>query len=534
MGQSSGNYSSYANWSVVNLTKDSTGYSMMFTMDSASDAGARLEFNMGGSSADVHLAKVDFHEVTLGNQPPVARDTAVTVAEGGSTTVTLNAKDTDGTIANYAVPAQPSHGTASVSGNVLTYVPTAGFHGLDTVQWIATDNGGASDTAKVVVTVTQVTLQAQSIGFSSRLAATYSNAPAALTGSATSGLAVSYAVSDTSIAKASGTSLAIRAAGTAYITATQAGNGSYLAASPVVCTLTVVPKAVSVFADSVTKVYGSTDPVLSYTDTGLAAGDTLTGGLARVSGSAVGSYAIGQGTLAADSNYALSFTGSHLTITPATLTIKAKDDTIAYGAAYPTFGAIVSGLVNGDGVAVVTGLRMAVDSSSGTDSIVPSGASAANYSIAYVDGVLTVDAASTGIGSTVRVPTSGLLDARISQLFAKPAQGSGLGSLGTGVQDCQDNSCQALDVILPQPGSIDLAIYDNLGTEVIAWNTQVSASDLQFLPGTADGRHVAHLAWNLRSASGRAVPEGVYLWMVKVTLADGSTLEDVYKLGVRK
>ena len=30
------------------------------------------------------------------------------------------------------------------------------------------------------------------------------------------------------------------------------------------------------------------------------------------------------------------------------------------------------------------------------------------------------------------------------------------------------------------------------------------------------------------------MPEGVYLWMVRAVLADGSKLENVFKMGVKK
>ena len=85
------------------------------------------------------------------------------------------------------------------------------------------------------------------------------------------------------------------------------------------------------------KVYGNKDPILTYTQTGLVNGvtidggvainDSLNGALTRVgfgtpAGENVGNYAITQGTLAASSNYSLSFTpGVNFAITPAILTL---------------------------------------------------------------------------------------------------------------------------------------------------------------------------------------------------------------------
>jgi len=89
--------------------------------------------------------------------------------------------------------------------------------------------------------------------------------------------------------------------------------------------LTITPAVLTVTADAQTKVYGSADPVLSYQASGFQFGDTagsvLTGGLVRAAGETVagGPYAITQGSLAANSNYSIAFTGNVLTITPSGL-----------------------------------------------------------------------------------------------------------------------------------------------------------------------------------------------------------------------
>jgi len=73
-----------------------------------------------------------------------------------------------------------------------------------------------------------------------------------------------------------------------------------------------------------TKIYGSSDPLLTYVAQaqtgiiGLLAGDSLSGALSRAIGENVGTYAITQGTLA-NANYNITFVGSSFAITPATL-----------------------------------------------------------------------------------------------------------------------------------------------------------------------------------------------------------------------
>jgi len=101
---------------------------------------------------------------------------------------------------------------------------------------------------------------------------------------------------------------------------------------PVVAS-TVTAKALTVAAVPKTKVYGEADPALTYTSDGLVNGDALTGSLSRAGGTAVGTYAISQGTLA-NPNYNISFTGADFTITAANLTSSAITLTAAGDGSY--------------------------------------------------------------------------------------------------------------------------------------------------------------------------------------------------------
>ncbi len=109
--------------------------------------------------------------------------------------------------------------------------------------------------------------------------------------------------------------------GTFNVALTGANSAGTGAASTLV--LTVAPVALTVAADPRTKVYGTADPALTYSVTSgsLVAGDSFSGGLDRAAGETVGTYAITRGSLSAGANYALTFTGANLAITPATPTI---------------------------------------------------------------------------------------------------------------------------------------------------------------------------------------------------------------------
>jgi hypothetical protein len=157
-----------------------------------------------------------------------------------------NASLTTGT---YALSATASSGlsvsfsssdntVAEVSGNILTLKKGGSI--------TVTANQGGNGTYLPAPSVTQAltviddTQQAQTITWTQTLGTrAFGVADLNLTATASSGLAVSYQSSDTAVASIVGSSLRVIGAGTASITATQAGDGAYQAATPVIKTVTV-------------------------------------------------------------------------------------------------------------------------------------------------------------------------------------------------------------------------------------------------------------------------------------------------------
>lgn len=166
--------------------------------------------------------------------------------------------------------------------------------------------------------------------------------------------------------------------------------------------LTINPAPLTITADSFSRAFGAANPALTATYTGLVAGDTsavVTGlnlATAATSASAVGSYPI-TATGAVAANYTITLVNGTLAIGQNLLTISAENKSKVYGAALPGFTATYAGLVNGDTSSVVTGLvfdtTASIGSNVGTYTITPSGATAPNYSIAYVPGTLTITSA---------------------------------------------------------------------------------------------------------------------------------------------
>ena len=183
--------------------------------------------------------------------------------------------------------------------------------------------------------------------------------------------------------------------------------------------LTVSPATLTVNADPQSKTYGAADPSLTYTVGGLLFSDTpasvLSGALARAAGESVagGPYAITQGTLAANSNYTLSFTGNALTINQAPLSVTADPKSKTYGSTDPAFTASYAGFVNSETPAVLGGtltFTRAPGENAGSYAITPGGVTSANYAIAFNPGTLTVTKAALSVTADAKSKTYGSAD----------------------------------------------------------------------------------------------------------------------------
>jgi gliding motility-associated-like protein/uncharacterized repeat protein (TIGR01451 family) len=282
----------------------------------------------------------------------------------------------------------------SSTGNI-SGIPTAGgsFNFTVTATDASTGSGPYTGSAAYNITAGKAN---QTIAFADSTA-TYCDAPITLTGTASSGLGVTYTSSNPSVASVSGSTLTILSVGTATITASQAGNLNYNAATGVAKTLTVNAKALTVTAADKSKTYGTTDPTLTYQVTlgSLVGTDTFAGALTRNPGEAANTYAIKQGTLALNANYIITYIGANLTISKAALTVKANDQTRPYNAANPIFTVSYRGFYNGDTEASLTtnpivSTTATASSPVGTYPLTVAGAASPNYIINYSPGTLTV------------------------------------------------------------------------------------------------------------------------------------------------
>lgn len=159
--------------------------------------------------------------------------------------------------------------------------------------------------------------------------------------------------------------------------------------------LSVLARSLSITANALTRVYGDGNPALTYVvgGQGLVSGDTLTGLLATTANTAsnVGSYAITQGTLAANSNYTLVYNGANLEITRRKIGVQA--DSLSRGFGFPdpslTFTFFSGSLVHGD--ALSGALQRTPGEMVGQYAINQGSLNNGNYEISYRPGVFTID-----------------------------------------------------------------------------------------------------------------------------------------------
>ncbi len=211
---------------------------------------------------------------------------------GGDSFSGAIARDAGESVGGYAI----RQGTLALSPNyALTFV-----------------NGALTITARPIT----VTAEAKS--------KVYGNADPALTFQMTSGSLVGSDAFSGALVRAAGENV-----GGYAITQGTLSAGANYALTYVGATLTITARPITLTGDNKTKIYGNADPALTLSLTGGSLGfsDTLgsilTGAIVRDAGENVGAYAIGQGTLAANANYTLTYVNGAFTITPRAITVAA-------------------------------------------------------------------------------------------------------------------------------------------------------------------------------------------------------------------
>jgi hypothetical protein len=150
--------------------------------------------------------------------------------------------------------------------------------------------------------------------------------------------------------------------------------------------------------------------------------------------SAVGTYPI-TASGAVDANYTISYVAGTLTVRPVALVVTANDASRAYGATNPVFSASYSGFVNGETNDILSGVLVftcsaETNSPVGTYPIEPSGLTAANYSITFSNGTLTVKPYALTVTADDQTKTYGQADPGFTVNYSGFVNGESASVLG--------------------------------------------------------------------------------------------------------
>src|SRR6184192_113430 len=344
-------------------------------------------------------------------------------------------------------------GPVGVCSNVgTTYTMTSGTGTCtSTVTWAA----DASYNGATLSQFTTASKAPQTISFTSTAPSNAVYGGPTYSVSATgggSGNAVTFGSSTPAICAVSGGTTSFVGVGLCTVTAIQAGNDNYSAATQATQSFAVGKRALTVTADAKSKTYGDADPGLTYqiSSGSLVTGDVFTGALSRAAGENVGLHAIGQGTLALSTNYTLTYVGADLTISKRAVTATADAKSKTYGDANPglTYQITSGSLVTGDAFTGALGRAAGENVGSyavGQNTLALSG----NYTLTYVGADLTITKRAVTVTADAKSKTYGDADAGLTYQI----------------------TAGALAFSDAFTGALSRAAGENVGTYAIAQNT---------------------------------------------------------------
>jgi len=134
----------------VSVSGQTVTYTPSSTFYGGTDSFTYTATNPGGTSAPATVT------VTVGLPAvPTAAAKSTTTPYSTAVNIDLSGSITGVDITAVTVVTQPAHGTVSVSGQTVTYTPSASFYGgSDSFTYTATNPGGTSAPATVTLTVT--------------------------------------------------------------------------------------------------------------------------------------------------------------------------------------------------------------------------------------------------------------------------------------------------------------------------------------------------------------------------------------------
>jgi YVTN family beta-propeller protein len=420
-----------------------SGNPVVFSVDASSSPGA-CSVSSAGAVAFTGPGTCVITADQAGNSSyDAAAPATQTLTVGrGSQTVAITSTPPGDSVVGVTYPVTAVGGASSQPVVVGTSTPatcTANASGLVTftavgVCTVTADQAGDANfvPASQVAQDVPVTTNAQSITFtppsggevggSATLTATGGPSGAPVTFSVDPGTATGVCA----VGGPDGTTLSYSGAGSCVVNVNQAAQGPYAAAAQVQRTIEVRPAQQTIsFHPPAGGIYGggatlsaeggaSGNPVTFSVDTTSSAEVCAVSGIngAQLTYTGVGSCVVYADQAASASYLAAARAKGTITVTAAPLTLTASSPTAVYGAAVPEVTASYSGFVNNDTPSSLTtaptcSTAATTGPGAGLHPTACTGAAAANYTIAYMPGTLTVTPASLTITASDATMTYG-------------------------------------------------------------------------------------------------------------------------------
>jgi hypothetical protein len=374
---------------------------------------------------DVGAVQTDYQSVQFTNVPgsgsyngavgiPIANPApVVSVTENnqsiGGIPITLLFSGASNTVTGLG-PATTASGMGASFNNLI--ITTTGNNTLSVnlpITGVGANIQPAALTASAAIDIME---QAQTITFGPLPNQPFGTAAFNVSATASSGLTVTFVSTTPTVCTVSGSMVNLVSAGTCTIQATQAGNTTFAAATPVSASFTITMVAPTINFTVPNQSYGAAafSVSASSNSTGVFT-YTVTSGPAIVSGSMLTLTGIGTVTLqaseAADVKYTAGSKTASFTVAATGLQVTANNATRLYGAPNPMFTGTVLGAKSSDMFSESFTTTATPTSPVGSYVIVPtaSGANVGDYTVTTVDGALTVTQASTTTGITTNSPS---------------------------------------------------------------------------------------------------------------------------------
>jgi len=272
------------------VSTDNTTFTSSVTVGASGTIGSAMVYvrlagssSAGSKSGSVALTSSGATTINV----PLASSTVLAKPLTGSFIAANKAYDatTSATVTARSLTGAVEGDDVTLTGGVATF-DTAGAGTGKTVTLTGAALSGIAASnytlASVSTTTADITQADQTITFAALSAVSVSSAPFTLSGTASSGLAVTYVSSNSGVATVSGSTVTIVGPGTCNITASQVGDGNYIAATDVLRSLVVnEPSSVGFNGNTITQNFDSmTSPAIaaSVTASTMTEVSSLTGG----------------------------------------------------------------------------------------------------------------------------------------------------------------------------------------------------------------------------------------------------------------